>query len=30
VIRSFAYSDLIQNREVGVLLYILLINIQNA
>jgi hypothetical protein len=30
VIRSFAYSGLIQSREVGVLLYILLINIQNA
>ena len=30
VIRSFAYSGLIQSREVGVLLYILLANIQNA
>ena len=30
VIRSFEYSGLIQSREVGVLLYILLANIQNA
>ena len=30
VIRSFEYSGLIQSREVEVLLYILLANIQNA
>ena len=30
VIRSFEYSGLIQSREVGVLLYIPLANIQNA
>src|SRR5262245_63456808 len=30
VIRSFEYSGLIQSREVGVLQYILLANIQNA
>ena len=30
VIRSFEYSGLIQSREVGVLLYILLANIPNA
>ena len=30
VIRSFEYSGLIQSREVGVLLYILPANIQNA
>jgi len=30
VIRSFEYSDLIQSREAGVLLYILIANIQNG
>jgi hypothetical protein len=30
VIRSFEYSGLIQSREVGVLLYILLANIQTS
>jgi hypothetical protein len=30
VIRSFEYSGLILSREAGVLLYILLANIQNA